>query len=76
MVSIKKSWEIYDGKDFKKLICRHVWPNKRIKGDQEIHYIRPSRLLGSPLAFNPKRIKANLELGYEDTIKQLKDLDL
>ena len=51
--------------------ARHFWPNKSTKGDHEVFFVRPSRLLGSPLAFNLQRIESNLKLGYEDTRRQL-----
>lgn len=52
-------------------MARHVWPNIRVKGDIDMHYVRPSRLVGSPMAFNHKRIISNLEMGYQDGRKQL-----
>lgn len=55
-------------------MARHVWPTKRVKGDVEMYYVRPSRLLGSPLAFKEDRIISNLELGYQDARKQLAHL--
>ncbi len=63
--------------DFDKIICidvtiaRHFWPNKKRKMSDRIVFIRPSRLLGSPMAFDTRRIKRNIELGYEDTLRQL-----
>lgn len=52
-------------------IARHFWPNKKIHGDLETYYVRPSRLLGSPMAFQKSRIKANMTLGYHDAMEQL-----
>jgi len=52
-------------------IARHFWPNKKIQGDLETIYVRPSRLLGSPMAFRQNRIKSNMELGYHDAMHQL-----
>lgn len=52
-------------------IARHFWPNKKVNRDIEVHYLRPSRLLGSPLAFRPSRIRRNLLLGYKDALEQL-----
>lgn len=52
-------------------MARHVWPNVRVKGDVDMYYVRPSRLLGSPMAFDHKRIISNLNLGYQDGRKQL-----
>ncbi len=57
-------------------MARHVWPNIEVKGDVDMYYVRPSRLLGSPLAFQTKRIISNLELGYQDARKQLARLRL
>lgn len=50
-------------------IARHFWKNKRTRKKMEIDYLRPSRLLGSPLAFDNGRILRNMKLGYEDTLK-------
>lgn len=55
-------------------IARHFWKQKRTGGKHKVHYIRPSRLLGSPLAFRPEKIHCNMELGYEDGMKQLLNL--
>lgn len=52
-------------------IARHFWKNKKIARKLETQYIRPSRLLGSPLAFDNKRINRNMKLGYNDAIKWL-----
>ncbi len=52
-------------------IARHFWKNKRTKREIEVDYIRPSRLLGSPLAFNREKIQRNMELGYQDGLVQL-----
>lgn len=52
-------------------MARHVWPNVRVKGDVDMYYVRPSRLLGSPMAFKHERIISNLDLGYQDGRKQL-----
>jgi len=57
-------------------MARHIWPNKGAKGDLDIHYVRPSRLLGSPLSFKRDRIMSNLELGYQDAQKQLAQLSI
>ena len=53
-------------------IARHFWKNKKIKKPMTVNYIRPSRLLGSPMAFNNARILRNMELGYVDATKQLR----
>lgn len=45
-------------------IARHFWPNKKKKMRDIIDFVRPSRLLGSPLAFDVDRIARNIELGY------------
>jgi len=51
--------------------ARHIWKKKRIRPDLDVRYIIPSKLLGSPLAFTPKRILRNMEMGYEDGMVQL-----
>lgn len=53
-------------------IARHFWKNKKPNKDVTVNYLRPSRLLGSPMAFRTERINRNMELGYTDTIRQLK----
>ena len=55
-------------------MARHVWPTKRFRKDIDIYYVRPTRLLGSPLAFRSRRIVSNLELGYQNTMDQLAHL--
>ena len=55
-------------------IARHFWPRKRLGRKVEVYYLRPSRLLGSPLAFRLDRIAKNMQLGYEDGMNQLSDL--
>ena len=50
-------------------------PNKKKKMSDKITFIRPSRLLGSPMAFDTERIKKNIILGYEDTHRQLDVLE-
>ena len=63
--------------DIEKIFCvdvtiaRYFWPNKKRRMKHKIRFIRPSRLLGSPMAFNVKRINRNIRLGYEDTVKLL-----
>lgn len=57
-------------------MARHIWPRKRIKDKIDIYYIRPSRLLGSPMKFKTGRILSNLELGYQDAMAQLQLFDL
>ena len=52
-------------------IARHFWPNKKRHLSNKIKFIRPSRLLGSPMAFDLDRIKRNIELGYRDTLAQM-----
>ncbi len=54
-------------------VARYFWPNKKRKMKDKIQFIRPSRLLGSPLAFNIKRIKRNIQLGYDDTRQLLEN---
>lgn len=53
-------------------IARHFWPNKKINREVDITFLRPSKLLGSPLAFRKDKIQRNVELGYLDGMKQLK----
>ena len=50
-------------------IARHFWPNKKRRMKHKIRFIRPSQLLGSPMAFDLERINRNIILGYEDTIR-------
>ena len=52
-------------------IARHIWRTKPVEGLEKMVYVRPSRLLGSPLAFRHNKIMANMDLGYQDTRKQL-----
>jgi NTE family protein len=52
-------------------IARHFWPNKKVNRNIEVEYLRPSRLLGSPLAFRNTRIRRNLELGFTDALRRL-----
>lgn len=52
-------------------IARHFWTSKRKVGETHVHFIRPSRLLGSPLAFRPEKIARNMDLGYQDAMLQL-----
>ncbi|MEE9373515.1 MAG: patatin-like phospholipase family protein [Saprospiraceae bacterium] len=67
-------------KDIDKVICidvtmaRHFWPNKKKKMSGQVKFIRPSRLLGSPMAFDNARIQKNIKLGYEDTLIQLEQM--
>ena len=55
-------------------IARHFWKEKKTGGQHKVLYVRPSKLLGSPLAFRPSKILRNMELGYEDGLKQLRTL--
>ena len=52
-------------------IGRYLWPNKGRRIETEVTYLRPSKLLGSPLAFRRDKIRKNVKLGYEDTMKKL-----
>jgi len=52
-------------------MARHFWTSKSKVGSHKVHFIRPSRLLGSPLAFRHDKIERNMELGYIDGLKQL-----
>ncbi len=71
-----------DKKSVEKVICvdvtiaRHFWKNKRPNNDAEVFYLRPSKLLGSPMAFKNQRIRKNMRLGYVDTIAQLREGDV
>ncbi len=51
--------------------ARHFWLKKDIRADLVVDYIFPSRLLGSPLVFDPDRIERNLNLGYHDFSEQI-----
>jgi len=51
--------------------ARHFWLKKDIREDLVIDYIIPSKLLGSPLAFDHDRIERNLHLGYHDFYEQV-----
>lgn len=53
-------------------IARHFWKNKRPNKDVSVNYLRPSRLLGSPMAFRTDRIRKNMDLGYKDAMRQIK----
>ncbi|MEL6124536.1 MAG: patatin-like phospholipase family protein [Bacteroidota bacterium] len=53
--------------------ARYFWPSKTLK-NHKVYYIRPSRLLGSPLSFVPRRIEQNMRLGYKDAKRQLAGL--
>ena len=56
-------------------MARHLWRTKKSNHQGPTIYIRPSRLLGSPLGFNKERIRSNMELGYQNTLDQLYHLD-
>jgi len=64
-------------KDVKHALCidltsaRHFWLKKAVRSDLVLDYIIPSKLLGSPLAFDPDRIDRNLRLGYMDFHEQI-----
>lgn len=69
---------IDEASDIDHIICvdvtvyRHIWKNKKpSKAKIPVTYIRPSRLLGSPMAFDNSRINRNIELGYNDAKQQL-----
>jgi len=69
---------IEDRDDIDEIICvdvtvaRHFWPNKKRHLSDKIRFIRPSRLLGSPMAFDIDRIKRNMDLGYDDAMVQMR----
>ena len=52
-------------------MARHFWTSKRKVGHKKVHFVRPSRLLGSPLAFKSEKTSKNIILGYEDGLRQL-----
>lgn len=52
-------------------IARHIWPYKGYRKKVPITYLRPSRLLGSPMAFRNEKIRRNMQLGYDDTMYKL-----
>ncbi len=54
-------------------MARHFWMNKKSGGRHRMIYVRPSRLLGSPLAFRKDKILRNLLMGYDDAMEQLSD---
>lgn len=49
--------------------------NQKIKDNQRVIRIIPSRFLGSTLNINKKKINENIKLGYYDTLKILKHYD-
>jgi NTE family protein len=69
---------IVDRQNIEKIICvdvtiaRHFWKNKKPNAKVDVHYLRPSKLLGSPMAFRNERIKRNMNLGYHDAMNQIK----
>ena len=52
-------------------IARYFWKNKKPKRPVKVSYLRPSQLLGSPMAFRNDRIKKNMNLGYNDSLIQI-----
>jgi len=52
-------------------MARYIWKTKPVEGLENMIYVRPTRLLGSPLSFKPRRIMTNMEFGYKDARKQL-----
>lgn len=55
-------------------MARHFWTSKRKVGHKKVYFVRPSRLLGSPLAFKSDKIARNIRLGYEDGLRQLEGI--
>jgi len=51
--------------------ARHFYLKDGGCRDLKTNYIRASRLLGSPLAFNLQKIDRNMRLGYHDFFKQV-----
>ncbi|MEG1150145.1 MAG: patatin-like phospholipase family protein [Bacilli bacterium] len=48
---------------------------RRLKDKDKVTIIKPSRNLGSIFTVNKSEIKGNIDLGYYDTLKVLKNLD-
>jgi len=46
--------------------ARHFYVKDADQENMEVNYIKASKLLGSPLAFDLKKINKNMALGYED----------
>jgi len=69
-----------DDKSISQAICidlttaRHFYEKNGGRDDLKADYIKASKLLGSPLAFDIKKIERNMQLGYDDFFKQV-DLD-
>jgi len=69
-----------DDETIKQAICidlttaRHFYVKDGGRKDLKANYIKASKLLGSPLAFDLKKIERNMRLGYNDFFKQV-DLD-
>lgn len=66
-----------DDQTIKQAICidlttaRHFYDKDGGRKDLKANYIKASRLLGSPLAFDLKKIERNMRLGYTDFFKQV-----
>lgn len=51
--------------------ARHFYIKDGDRNDLVANYIKASKLLGSPLAFDVKKIERNMALGYADFFKQV-----
>lgn len=51
--------------------ARHFYIKDGDRKDLVANYIKASKLLGSPLAFDVKKIERNMQLGYKDFFKQV-----
>lgn len=51
--------------------ARHFYLKTGSRKDLTVNYIKASRLLGSPLAFDLNKIDRNMNLGYADFFKQV-----
>ena len=66
-----------DDQSIQQAICidlttaRHFYLKEGKRKDLTVNYIKASRLLGSPLAFDLNKIDRNMKLGYADFFKQV-----
>lgn len=69
-----------DDHHIKQAICidlttaRHFYLKEGNRKDLTVNYIKASRLLGSPLAFDLDKIDRNMKLGYADFFRQVEVL--
>ena len=54
--------------------ARHFYLKDAGQENMEVNYIKASKLLGSPLAFDLKKIERNMELGYQDFHRYCSDV--